>query len=281
MWNLIFGWPTIAIVVPVIVAFGWVVVALPNPNFNLAQWAFTVAAAVLTSRLCWWLLLERGAKDYSFWHVMGASFVIFGSVGALWMAGLIWVDGLRPPSSTATEPPNPPKVVPEVSITRLEAHSPRDRPGENNWAVTFWVNTSRPLHASMLYVRGVLYAADKQHTLIPLVVPSDLEVARYRIGKPAFEPSENTKEERYSLFVSPPTDGTRLRLLTNRRAEAALKDMRDNLPQGYYRFQLEVVAANLEEPYRGCVGIEWHGDMNTIVMDTTSGECSEAMPTSQ
>lgn len=154
MWifDYLFTWVAVIVVVPLIIAFGWVVVSIPNPQFNVAQWAFTFAAVILAGRIGLWITLEHGLKSLRNGQVLFFSFFVFGVIGCVWIAGLQWVDGLRPavpsvPPSLAgnvpkdhTQPlPNPPQTtMPSASPPKLSTAPASDPVGNLSklgWAV--------------------------------------------------------------------------------------------------------------------------------------------------
>ena len=63
MWQSLFGWPVTSVVVSVIIGFGWVVVSIPLPQFNVAQSAFTIAALLLSAKVAHFVIAEEGSKQ--------------------------------------------------------------------------------------------------------------------------------------------------------------------------------------------------------------------------
>lgn len=125
MWSSLFGWTAVGIYVTVLIGFGWVTVSIPNPQFNAAQGAFALAAAILLTRFGWWIAVEHALKSHSRAQVGVFSFVVCGAVGCLWALSLFWVDGLRPvqaqPTSEKATPLVEPRTLSEYQRTRLRA----------------------------------------------------------------------------------------------------------------------------------------------------------------
>jgi hypothetical protein len=66
------------------------------PQYTLAQVFFSLSMVLIIARTGWWISFE--AKDTSTLQSVVFCFIVFGSVGALWYAGVHWVQGLRPKS---------------------------------------------------------------------------------------------------------------------------------------------------------------------------------------
>jgi hypothetical protein len=170
-----FSWEAVAIYIPLLIGFGWVEVSIPNPQFSIAQGAFTLAAFILISKLSWWIVFDQAPKSYSRTQFGMFSFIVFGAIGCLWVVSLSWVDGLRPPKApefesykVVWEPPASIVVGTPLSGMQLNAVSSAegafvyDPPagtvlsvGKHSLTATFYPNdsaryTSRVEHSSVL-----------------------------------------------------------------------------------------------------------------------------------
>ena len=105
MWEAIFGWTTVGILVPLIIGFGWVVISISSPQYDLARGAFSVSATILVLRICWWLALEGGvsANEGTALGVAIWSFLLFGTIGCLWALSLRWVNELQHAGGTVKQ----------------------------------------------------------------------------------------------------------------------------------------------------------------------------------
>lgn len=104
MWNNLFSWGAVWIVVATLVAIGGIAISVSPPRSSFASWIFSIAVFVVLLRLVWWIGIEKAISQYSVPHVAVYVFVVFGGLGAIWVLGLRGIDSLRPSSSTATAP---------------------------------------------------------------------------------------------------------------------------------------------------------------------------------
>ncbi len=94
LWPILFSWVTISIVISLIVTIGVSVMSMTPPDYSVAKGSFCFAALILTARVAGWLALERPPEARPL-HTVLFAFVILGAIGAIWIAGLVWVDARR------------------------------------------------------------------------------------------------------------------------------------------------------------------------------------------
>jgi hypothetical protein len=83
MWNYLFAWPTVGIVVAILIGTGVGVLSMSPPKPTTAQWCFSAALAMLLVRFSWWIVVER--QD-PVWQRCILIALIYGSSGVLWFA---------------------------------------------------------------------------------------------------------------------------------------------------------------------------------------------------
>ena len=84
MWNYLYGWSAVWISVPILVGTGIGVLSMTPPEPRIAQVCFTIALAILLSKLSWWVIAER-TESLSERAIFIA--IIYGATGALWFSG--------------------------------------------------------------------------------------------------------------------------------------------------------------------------------------------------
>jgi hypothetical protein len=89
MWQHLYGWTAIWLVVPLLIGIGIGVLSMSPPEPRIAQACFTVALGILLTKLSWWLIAERNEP---MWQRAMFIAVIFGASGALWFAGWMLAD---------------------------------------------------------------------------------------------------------------------------------------------------------------------------------------------
>jgi len=87
IWTLLTSWATVAVVVPIAIGIGLGVINMSPPVYTVAQFCFTFAGLALMLRFGWWLAFEQVTTGF---QSIFFSFVVFGIIGALWLASMCW-----------------------------------------------------------------------------------------------------------------------------------------------------------------------------------------------
>ena len=112
MLKTILGWQVLGVVVALLVGAGFAVLSMNPPRNRIAEVCYSIAAFIVLARFGWWAVtsgspgLER----------LVVSFLVFGFIGSLWVAGLTWVESIiapvvisRPISQQSTTQPGSPQ----------------------------------------------------------------------------------------------------------------------------------------------------------------------------
>lgn len=136
MWSDLFGWPSVWIAISFLLASGGIVVSV-SPQLTFVRCCLSIAAAVLASKLVWWIAVEHPFATSGWMESSLFVFVVFGVVAAFWSAGMRWLDGLeaskagaqvvsQPLPTRTAGTPSPPKQ--QDAPVRSRIHSDRHAP---------------------------------------------------------------------------------------------------------------------------------------------------------
>ncbi len=77
--------------------------SMSPPDFLVARVALSVAALLLTGRVGYWLTAELSKQNSM--HTVIFAAVIFGAIGSLWVAAMLWVANREPKTQATDEKP--------------------------------------------------------------------------------------------------------------------------------------------------------------------------------
>ncbi|MGD0277443.1 MAG: hypothetical protein ABSB79_15590 [Syntrophales bacterium] len=89
IWKIFLSLWFIAVAVPLLVSFGWVVTTMNNPKFTAAQIVFSICALILLVRSGWGLVYELEGTRLQL--IIGA-IIIFGVIDKNWVYLMKWVN---------------------------------------------------------------------------------------------------------------------------------------------------------------------------------------------
>ena len=117
LWQDVFGWAVVGAVAAILIGIGWSVMSTTPPDFTVARACFSVSAAILAIKTCFWLV----GLDASRFQRCLAAFVILGVIGAGWAWSYSWVSSRQlaatPPMPAA---PTAPLLGGEINVTGLK-----------------------------------------------------------------------------------------------------------------------------------------------------------------
>lgn len=96
MWSVLVSWVIVGAIIAALIGIGFSVLSMNPPHYTIAQVCFTVTAGILLCRTGWWIAFEQPSKVIMLQQAF-LGFLIFGSVGTLWIVSVIWVSNLHPP----------------------------------------------------------------------------------------------------------------------------------------------------------------------------------------
>lgn len=87
VWQILFSWPVLSVVVAVLIGVGWNVVSASPPDLVVPRVCFSVSAVILLTKTSFWLSGLNANKVQR----MGVGALIFAVIGGLWIWSLDWV----------------------------------------------------------------------------------------------------------------------------------------------------------------------------------------------
>lgn len=115
MWSILFSWPVVGILVPVLIGIGVGVMSMSPPEFWIARSCFSLAALILLARVGAWIIYTQSSVV----ERIIVAFLIFGVVGVGWVESLRWVDSRQAKRETAVAPPSTSTEPPVLATIRF------------------------------------------------------------------------------------------------------------------------------------------------------------------
>src|SRR6266498_1469284 len=98
MLEILFGWPTVIIIVPFLVGGGlWGFMSMSPPEFEWAKICIFLGALLLVAKTGVWLIYE---SDIAVSQRLALAILVFGLSGAMWIESWRWIDARSALSKT-------------------------------------------------------------------------------------------------------------------------------------------------------------------------------------
>jgi hypothetical protein len=97
MFEAIFDWPVVAIVVGLLIGAGFSVLSMNPPRYRIAEACYAISALLLWAKFSFWAVTSNGTWK----ERLLVAFLVFGTSGTLLILVLSWVESIVPKEAVA------------------------------------------------------------------------------------------------------------------------------------------------------------------------------------